>query len=53
MTINADKGDLEIFRIREIVDDNSEDIWDFDKISLSDAQKIEPDFEVGEEVYEK
>ncbi|WP_373521595.1 transcription termination factor NusA [Aquiflexum sp.] len=53
VTINADKGDLEILRIREIVDDNSEDIWDFDKISLSDAQNIEPDFEVGEEVYEK
>ncbi|MBM3168442.1 MAG: transcription termination/antitermination protein NusA [Bacteroidetes bacterium] len=53
VTINAEKGDLEIFRIREIVDDNSEDIWDFDKISLSDAQKIETDFEVGEEVYEK
>lgn len=53
VTINADKGDLEILRIREIVDDNSEDIWDFDKISLSDARKIEPDFEVGEEVYEK
>ncbi|WP_194972750.1 transcription termination factor NusA [Aquiflexum lacus] len=53
VTINADKGDLEILRIREIVDDNSEDIWDFDKISLSDAQKIEPDFEVGEDVYEK
>lgn len=53
VTINADKGDLEILRIREIVDDNSEDIWDFDKISVSDARKIEPDFEVGEEVYEK
>jgi transcription termination/antitermination protein NusA len=53
VTINADKGDLEILRIREIVDDNSEDIWDFDKISLSDARKIEPDFEVGEDVYEK
>lgn len=53
VTINADKGDLEILRVREIVDDNSEDIWDFDKISLTDAQKIEPDFEVGEEVYEK
>ena len=53
VTINADKGDLEIFRIREIVDDNSEDIWDFDKISLTDARKIEPDFEIGEEVYEK
>lgn len=53
VTINADKGDLEIFRIREIVDDNSEDIWDFDKISLTDARAIEPDFEIGEEVYEK
>ncbi len=50
--INADNGDLEIWRFREIVDDNSEDIWDHDKISLSDAQKIEPDFEVGEEVAE-
>jgi transcription termination/antitermination protein NusA len=51
--INADKGDLEIYRFREIVDDDSEDIWDFDKISLSEAQKIEPDFEVGEEVSEQ
>ncbi len=50
--INADKGDLEIYRIREIVDDDSEDIWEHDKISLSEAQKIEPDFEVGEEVSE-
>jgi len=51
--INADKGDLEIWRFREIVDDNSEDIWDHDKISLSEAQKIEPDFEIGEEVAEE
>lgn len=51
--INADKGDLEIYRIREIVDDDSEDIWDHDKISLTDARKIEPDFEVGEEVSEQ
>ncbi len=51
--INADKGDLEIWRFREIVDDNSEDIWDYDKISLSDAKKIEPDFEIGEEVAEE
>jgi N utilization substance protein A len=50
--INADKGDLEIYRIREIVEDDSEDIWEHDKISLSDARKIEPDFEVGEEVSE-
>ncbi|WP_158856214.1 transcription termination factor NusA [Lunatibacter salilacus] len=51
--INADKGDLEIVRIREIVDDDSEDIWDYDKISLSEAKKIEPDFEIGEETYER
>jgi N utilization substance protein A len=51
--VNADKGDLEIYRFREIVDDDSEDIWDFDKISLKDAHKIEPDFEVGEEVSEQ
>ncbi|MCC9136355.1 transcription termination factor NusA [Pontibacter silvestris] len=51
--LNVEKGDLEIWRNREIVDDNSEDIWDHDKISLSDARKIEPDFEVGEEVSEE
>jgi len=51
--VNADKGDLEIYRFREIVDDDSEDIWDFDKISITEAHKIEPDFEVGEEVSEQ
>jgi N utilization substance protein A len=51
--INADKGDLEVYRIREIVEDDSEDIWEHDKISLSEARKIEPDFEVGEEVSEQ
>ncbi len=51
--INADKGDLEIYRIREIVENESEDIWDHDKISLTEARKIEPDFEVGEEVSEQ
>ena len=51
--INADKGDLEIWRFREIVDDNSEDIWDHDKISITDARKIEEDFEIGEEVAEE
>lgn len=51
--INADKGDLEIWRFREIVDDNSEDIWDYDKISLTEARQIEPDFEIGEEVSEE
>lgn len=51
--INADKGDLEMWRFREIVDDDSEDIWEHDKISLSEARKIEPDFEIGEEVAEE
>lgn len=48
--INADNGDLEMWRTREIVDDNSEDIWDPDKIPLTEARKIQSDFEVGEEV---
>lgn len=51
--LNVDKGDLEIYRNREIVDDDSEDIWDHDKIPLAEAQKIEPDFEVGEQVTEE
>jgi N utilization substance protein A len=51
--LNVEKGDLEIWRNREIVDDNSEDIWDHDKIPLSEAQKIEPDFEIGEELAEE
>lgn len=50
--INPDKGDMEIWRNRivvadgEVEDDNSE-------ISLSDARKIEPDFEVGEDFSEE
>ncbi len=47
--INPDKGDLEIWLNREIVEDGmSED--DNLQIELSEARKIEPDFEVGEEV---
>jgi N utilization substance protein A len=55
--INPDKGDVEIYKNRLIVDDEfAEDSFDYDEnkhISLSDAQKIEPDFEIGEEVSEK
>lgn len=55
--INPDKGDVEIYKNRLIVDDEfAEDSFDFDEnkhISLSDAHKIEPDFEIGEEVSEK
>ena len=50
--INPDKGDLEIWRNRVVVKDGEvED--DNLEISLSDAQKIEPDFEVGEDVSEE
>ena len=50
--INPDKGDLEIWRNRIVVAD--EDVEDENQeISLSDAQKIEPDFEVGEDVSEE
>jgi len=53
VTINLDRGDVEIWRYRTIVDDDSEDIWDPDKIPLSEAQKIQADFEVDEEVAEQ
>jgi transcription termination/antitermination protein NusA len=51
--INPESGDLEMWRTREIVDDNSEDIWELDKIPLTEARKIQDDFEVGEEVAEE
>jgi N utilization substance protein A len=54
--VNPDKGDIEIYKNRTIVDDEfAEDSFDYDPnkhISLADAQKIEPDFEIGEEVTE-
>eukprot|EP00736_Rhodelphis_marinus_P002896 Rmarinus@m.27960 len=50
--INVDKGDLEIWRNREIVaDEDLED--DVLEIPLSEALKIEDDFEIGEEVSEQ
>ena len=49
--VNIDKGDLEIFRNRTIVEDGK--VEDPSReIALSDAQKIESDFEVGEECSE-
>ena len=49
--VNPDKGDLEIWHNRIVVEDGmSED--DSAEIELSEARKIEPDFEVGEEVSE-
>ncbi|THD69013.1 transcription termination/antitermination protein NusA [Robertkochia marina] len=50
--INPDKGDLEIWRNRVVVADGEvED--DNQEISLTEARKIEPDFEVGEDVSEE
>ena len=50
--INPDKGDLEIWRNRIVVEDDSvED--DNLEIAISEARKIEPDFEVGEDVSEE
>lgn len=50
--INPDKGDLEIWRNRIVVADGfSED--DNEEIELAEARKIEPDFEIGEDVSEE
>lgn len=50
--VNAEKGDLEIIRRRMIVEDGA--VNDpLAEIGYSDAVKIEPDFEVGEELYEE
>ena len=49
--VNPDKGDFEIYRNRVVVADG--EVSDENKeISLSDAQKIEADYEVGEDVSE-
>ena len=50
--INPDKGDLEIWRNRIVVADGEVENEN-QEISLSEAQKIEPDFEVGEDVSEE
>jgi transcription termination/antitermination protein NusA len=50
--INPDKGDMEIWQRRVIVADDDLDL-DHLEITLTDARKIEPDFEIGEEVSEE
>lgn len=50
--VNAEKGDLEIFRRRTIVEDG--DVYNTnEEIEYSEAIKIEPDYQVGEELYEE
>lgn len=50
--INPDKGDLEIWRNRIVVEDGEVEDPN-EEIELSEARKIEPDFEVGEDVSEE
>lgn len=50
--INPDKGDLEIWRNRVVVADGEVEDPN-EEISLSAARKIEPDFEIGEDVSEE
>lgn len=47
--INIDKGDFEIWRNREVVEDDKLEDPNF-QISLSEAKKIDEDYDVGEEV---
>ncbi|WP_276480763.1 transcription termination factor NusA [Paraflavitalea pollutisoli] len=50
--VNAEKGDLEIMRRRTIVEDGA--VQDpLAEVQYSDAVKVAPDFEVGEELYEE
>lgn len=55
--VNPERGDLEIWRNREIVDDEfAEDSFDYNEnmhIALKEAKKIEPDFEIGEQVTDR
>lgn len=50
--VNIDKGDVQIFLNKEIVDDGEVEDPNTE-IAYSDARKIEPDFEIGEEVTEE
>ena len=49
--VNIDKGDLEVWRNRVIVEDGAVEDPN-EEIEYSDAIRIEPDFEIGEEVSE-
>ncbi len=55
--VNPDKGDVEIYKNRTVVDDEfAEDSFDYNEnmhISLTQAKKIDEDFDIGEEVSEK
>lgn len=48
--VNPNKGDLEIWRNRTIVEDDYEDFDENIHVKLTDAHKVESDFEVGEDL---
>lgn len=50
--VNTQKGDLELWRVREIVSDG-EVTDDRSEISISEALSIDEDYEIGEECYEQ
>ncbi len=50
--VNTQKGDLELWRVREIVPDG-EVTDDRSQISISEALSIDEDYEIGEECYEQ
>lgn len=50
--VNPDKGDCEIYRNRKVVEDGQVSDENME-IGLSDARKIQPDYEIGEDVTEK
>ncbi|MFT5765216.1 MAG: N utilization substance protein A, partial [Saprospiraceae bacterium] len=50
--VNTTKGDLELWRVREIVSDG-EVLDDRSQVSISEAFSIDEDYEIGEECYEQ
>jgi transcription termination/antitermination protein NusA len=50
--VNTDKGDLEIWRNRTIVEDGEVE-EPLEQVSISEAKNIDPDFEVGDDCYEE
>jgi transcription termination/antitermination protein NusA len=50
--VNTDKGDLEIWRNRTIVEEGQVE-EPLEQVSISEAKKIDPDFEVGDDCYEE
>jgi len=52
IVVNTEKGDLEIWHKREIVEDDAVEN-PITQIGITEAKKIEEDFDIGEETYEK